>query len=232
MATATTTSWELTRNEIINAALRKIGVIAKGQTADSEDLINGAQALNSLIQLFATDGMPLWKRTEVSVTLVDGQQTYTLTNTVKLAQVVLRATAGATQYPLIQKSLYDFNALPQGDESEGTPVHYTFQPKIQDGTLRVWPTPDSGAASAYTLIAVIQKEFGTFVSATETPDFPPYWTDALVYGLAQRLAPEFGIPIEDRSLLAKEAAEYKAMATMYGDEDGSLFIAPEPRWWC
>jgi hypothetical protein len=229
MATASTTSFQLTRDGIIEAAMRKIGALAKGQSPDTDDLAIGAEALNSLISLFVTDGMPLWKRTEITVTLVDGQQTYTLTDVVKLAQVVLRATSGSTQYELENKSLYDFNALPQGDESEGTPVHYTFQPKIQDGTLRVWPTPDSGAASAYTLVAVVQKEFGTFNGATETPDFPAYWTDALIYGLAVRLAPEYGLPLEDRAELKKEAAEFKALASAYGDEDGSLFITPERR---
>jgi hypothetical protein len=227
MATASTVSWELTRNDIIKAALRKIGALAKGQTPSTEDYDEAEEALNSLVSLYATDGMPLWKRTELNVVLVPGQQTYTLSNAVKVAQVVLRSSVGSTQYELINKSLYDFNALPQGDEAEGTPVHWTFQPKIQDGTLRVWPTPDTSAASNYSLVAVVQKEFGTFTSSSDTPDFPTYWTDALIYGLAVRLAPEYGVPLEDRNELKKEAAEYKALASLYGDEDGSLFITPE-----
>jgi hypothetical protein len=223
MATSGNTSWELNRNEIIEACYRKLGVLAQGQSASTEQLTHATQALNSLIVLFKTDGMPLWKRTEVSVTLVDGTSTYTISNAVKVAQVVLVATEGSTQYELQNVSLYDFNRLPQGDETEGTPVHYTYQPKIQDGTLRVWPTPDSGAATNYTLKVVIQKEFDGFISSTDTPDFPPYWTDALIYGLAVRMAPENGVPLEDRQFLRTEAKEYFDAASDYGDEDGSLY---------
>jgi hypothetical protein len=224
MATSGNTSWELQRNDIIAAAMRKIGALAKGQTPDTEDYTNGAQALNSLISLFSTDGMPLWKRMETTVALVDGTASYTLTSSLKLTQVVLRSITSSVQYELTRKSLYDFNALP---DTDGMPVHYTYSPGISDGTLRLWPTPDSSSATEYEVIAVYQKEFDGFFTATDTPDFPPYWTDALIYGLAVRLAPEFGLPLNDRNLLIKEAEMYKKMAADYGDEDESIYFQPD-----
>jgi hypothetical protein len=222
MATSGNTSWELQRDDIIKAALRKIGVLAAGQTPSTEDTTNATQALNGIVQLFATDGMPLWKRTEVPVTLVDGQQDYTLSNALKLHQVVLQYTGGTTSYELIWKSLYDFNNLPT-DEG-GVPVHYTFTPNIQDGTLKIWPTPDATTASNYSVTAVFQKEFDGFITATDTPDFPPYWTDALTYALAVRLAPEYGTPLADRNLMIKEAEMYRKMASDFGDDNGSIFF--------
>lgn len=224
MATSGSTSFELTRDEIIQAALRKVGAIALGQTPSATEYINAAQALNSLIQLLHTDGMPLWKRVQTAVTLVNGTQTYTITDAVKVFQVILVNTGSDDQYELQHKSLYDFLGLPT--TSGGVPVHWYGQPKVQDFTVGIWPTPDATTVSNYSLLVVSQKEFDGFTASGETPDFPPYWTDALIYHLAVRLAPEYGVPLADRQLLIKEADAYKAMATSYGDEDGSLFVQP------
>lgn len=103
-------------------------------------------------------------------------------------------------------------------------MQYSFTPKIQNGTLKVWPTPDATTATNYSLVAIVQKEFDGFFSATDTPDFPPYWTDALTYALAVRLAPEFGVPLQDRNLLIKEAEAYRKMANDFGDDGGSIFF--------
>ena len=222
MATSGNTSWELQRDDIIKAALRKIGVLAKGQSPDVEDTTNAAIALNSIVTLFATDGMPLWKRTQIPVTLVDGQQSYTLANALKLYQVLIRTTTGTTSYELTWLSEYDLQALPTSEG--GIPVQYSFTPNIQNGILNIWPTPDATSAANYSLVALVQKENDGFFSATNTPDYPPYWTDALTYALAVRLAPEYGVPLQDRNLLIKEAEAYRKMASEFGDDGGSIFF--------
>lgn len=231
MTTSLNTTWELTRNEIISASLRKLAVLAENQTATTEQITNGSQALNSLIALFQTKGMPLWKRTTQTVTLVQGQRDYIITDAVKVPQVVLLFTTGATQYELIEKSLYDFNQLPSGAPNEGVPVHYFFQPGIQNGTLGIWPLPTASTVTQNSLLVVKQKKFDGFFAAGETPDFPSYYTDALIYTLAVRLAPEYGIPLSDRQLLKSEAEDYTKQAFDYGDEDGSLFLQPDMFMW-
>lgn len=230
MSTSGNTSWELTRDDIIKTALRKIGVLAEGQTPSIEQTTNAALALNSLVSLFETKGMPLWKRTTQVITPILGQADYTITNAVKVAQVILTFVTSGTQYDLIEKSLYDFNNLPQGDLNPGTAVHYTYQPGIENGTLSLWPTPDAGMVAGNRVEVVKQKEFDGFFSALETPDFPPYYSDALIYNLAVRLAPEYGLPIQDRQLLKAEAKEYTDMAFDAGDEDGSLYFQPDTAW--
>ena len=67
------------------------------------------------------------------------------------------------------------------------------------------------------------------MSSTDTPDFPAYWTDAIIYELAVNLSPEYGVPLMDRQQLKAEAKMYLDQAQGYGDEDTSLFIAPEMR---
>lgn len=225
MTTSAVTSWELDRNSIIKSALRKLGVLAQGQTPSTEDYTNGTEALNGLIQTLVTDGMPLWKRTTTTIALVDGTSSYTVSNAPRVYQVVLTDSASGTQIELQPKSLYDYRRLP--DDTSGTPVSYVYTPGLEDGTLIVWPTPDSTVAATKSLQVVYQKEFYTFNASTDTPDFPAYWTDALIYGLAVRLAPEYGIPLADRQLLMREYETYKNAASSYGDEgETSLYFQP------
>lgn len=222
MTVSTSTSWELNRDELIEAALRKLGALSDGQTPSTTQYTNGAQALNSVINMLVTDGMPLWKRTTQTLTPVLSTKDYTITDAVKVAQVVLKDTTSGVQYDLVEKSEYDFNRLPT--LTTGLPVHYMFQPAIQGGTISIWPLPDATTVSSKTILVIKQKEFFSFTASTETLDFPPYWTQAIIYYTAIALAPEYGLPLQDRQLLMKEAKEYKDMASGYGDEDGSLFI--------
>lgn len=228
MTTSNSTVWELTRDQLIEAALRKLGVLNKGTAADATQLATGQTALNGAIARFNTLGMPLWKRTEEGVPLVLTTATYTLTGAVKVTEVYLRNTNSSVQYKLQLKSEYDMNSLPYS--STGVPVSWSFTPNLAEGgTLRIWPIPDSSAVSNYSLRVIKQDEFDTFTSSGETPDFPAYWTDALIYATAVALAPEYGIPLNDRKMLQQEMTMYLSQAQNYGDEDGSLFFAPEVR---
>lgn len=229
MATSGSTVWELTRDNIIESALRKIGVLGKGESPDSTDLENAQHALNGIIARYNTLGMPLWKRTEKAITLVVSTTAYALTGSLKVSDVYLRNTNSSVQYKLDWKNLNDLRNMPYG--TTGTPVNWTFTPnRTEGGTLTIWPTPTASDASNYSLRAIVQDELDTFTSADETPDFPSYWSDALVYELANNLAPEYGVPLNDRNMLQKQAMMYLSQAQSYGDDDGSMLFVPARRW--
>lgn len=227
MATSNNTSWELTRDQLVIASYKKLAYLAEGQTLSAEALADGVEALNAVITLLETEGMPLWKRTTQVFACSTTSQVYILTAGVKLAQVVLKDVDGGAQYDLIEKSLYDFNRLPS-NAGPGTPVHYTYQPTIPTGTLSIWPLlSDSTTVTQKQIVAVYQKKFDGFFAAGETMDFPSYWTQAIIYGTAVALAPQAGTPLQDREVLMKEFLTYKKMAADYGDEDGSLYMQPD-----
>lgn len=226
MATSAYTSWEMTRNQMIESAYRKLGIPGEGNTLSTTQYTEGTEALNSIVALAVTDGMPLWKRTTYSATPSTTSQVYTLSNAVKVFAVFLR-DSGGVQYEIRNKSLYDFNRLPR--DASGVPVHWTWAPSIEGGTVSIWPlTSDSSTVSTKTLQIVYQKEFDGFDTTTiDTPDFPSYWSLALIYKTALVLAPEYGMPLEDRKLLLAEANNYWSQASGYGDEDGSFYLQPE-----
>lgn len=233
MATSGDTTYEITRNQIIEAAMRKCGRLAKGQSADSTDLTNGTLALNSIVAEFQTLGMPLWARQDYSVTLVAGQRDYTIgdgqtINTpfpLKMQKVVLETTTGGAMREIFPTAYQDFRLL--NTESTGAPVSYTYQPKINVGILSLWPLPDATAAAAYVLQLTYQRPSEGFTAAGETPDFPQEWQNALIYNLAVGLAPEFGVPLEDRKLLIQEAEKHLNTALQGGAEEASFFFKPD-----
>jgi hypothetical protein len=225
MTTSNQTIYQLTRDTIIAAAMRKIGALAKGQSPDAEDLTNGAEALNSLMVEYQTLGLPLWKRTEYTLPLVIGTASYTIgvsqtINTpfpIKMDSIVMRETSGAPRI-LIATPRSEFNLL--NTETTGKPVNFTYQPFINYGVLKVWPSPD--AADNLELTYHIAAE--GFTAAGETPDFPQEWRNALVYGLAVALAPEYGVPLNDRQHLAKEHEKHLQTALDFGYENASIYI--------
>ena len=228
MATSGVTSWELNRNELIARAYAKIGIPGEDNSLSTAQITDGAEALNAVIATAQTDGMPLWKRTTVAVTPSTTTQVYTVAAASKIAAVFL-ADSGGTIYELENKSLYDFKRLPTN--SVGVPVHWTWQPAIAGGTVSIWPlTSDSSTVTTKTIQIIYQKEFDGFTASSETLDFPAYWTLAIIYKTAVLLAPEHGVPLEDRKMLMTEAAAFWKNATDYGDEDGSFYITPEKRY--
>ena len=228
MATSGNTSWELQRDDIIKSALRKLGALAKGQTPSTEDYTDATTALNSLIQTLATTkGMPLWKRVEIQFTPVLNQTTYSVPTDLKVLQVYLSDDASGTLFELTQKALYDINRMP--NSTTGQAVHYYLDSNLNTTDIVLWPKPDQGMVDNKTINAVYQKEFDGFISSTDTPDFPTYWTDALIYNLAVRLAPEFGLPLQDRQMLMQEAKMYTDAAEGYGGDDSSWFFQPDVR---
>jgi hypothetical protein len=224
MATSGDTSWELASTALVNAAYRKLGYLAEGQTLSAEALANGVEALNSIIAYLQTKGMPLWKRTGVAVVPSATNQTYTLDAGVKVAEVNITVSDSA-RWALIQKSRYDYNALPY--DAVGVPVHYTVSPTISSTEVSLWPRFSDAATIANTSIRIVyQKKFDGMIAAGDTLDFPSYWTQGIIFKLASALAPEAGLPTQDRTLLKAEADEAIDAAADYGDEDGSLFIQP------
>jgi hypothetical protein len=233
MATSGVTTLSLTGDQLVNAALRKIAVLGDGQSPSATQLANGTQALNVMLKTFMTQGMPLWVIGEYSLTLTATRtytfgigQTVAIPAPLKVHQVIRETTASGSRVPLNVRTHYDYNLL-SNNSSSGPPIAYWYEPLNQTGVLHVWPLPDATTIAGDTLTVVYQKPFQDMVSGTDTLDFPQWWQEAVIYGLAWRLSPEFGVPLSDRKTLAGEAQLFLDTALSFGTEEGSLFLQPD-----
>ena len=228
MATSNDITWKLNRDEIIAAAYRKLGIPGEGNILSAAQIEAGAEALNGIIALAVTDGMSLWKRTTVENTPSATNQLYTVAGAVKIAEVSLRDTTSGTRYDLEPKSLYDFNSLSVADS--GVPVAYSAQPTNTGYTIQVWPyTSDADSVANKKIDIIYQRKFDGFVNSMDDLDMPSYWHTPIIYKLASVISPESGVPLEDRKDLRVEAKLFWDKAADYGDEDGSVFFAPNSR---
>lgn len=235
MSTSGTTIWTATRDQIIKGALRKLAVLPSGGVPSTNQINDAADALNALIKAFQAEGMPVWKITSKTLTTVAGNSTYTIGPAVTPSTTqfvgaqplkVIEAfytTLGGNNTPMNVYNRYDFMQLPQSGAS-GTPLNVYCQPLATGNTtVMVWPTP---VDSTTTITLHYEATLEDVSASTDNVDFPAYWIQALVYNLAWTLAPEYGIPPSDRTLLAGEAKYWAQEALSYGSEEGSIYLSP------
>jgi hypothetical protein len=229
MATSNSTDWSLNRDQVIKAALRKLVVLPSGGSPSTAQTDDATDALQALVKAFQADGMPLWKITSQSFTVVDGTSSYTVgpSQTINCPKPlkVLQAfytVSGGDNVPMNVYNRYDFNILPQVNV-EGAPVTLYYQPLRTTGTITLWPIPDNSTTS---ITFHYQSPYEDMDGASNDFDFPSEWMQALIYNLAWSLAPEYGISLPDRQMLQKEAEYWHQYALSMGGEEGSLFFQP------
>lgn len=235
MTTSNDTIYQVGRDVIITAALRKLGRIAKGQAPDADDIADASIALNMLVAELRTIGMPLWARKTYSFYPVANQQIYQigigkLFNTaypLHMLQAYRVDSTSNTKVDIQVVPNYNFNLYPTN--SGGNPIQLSYQPFVDYGEISLWPIPDSNAQTNTNITVVYQAPYQYFDAALDTMDFPNEWYNAIVYGLADLLAPEWSVPLQDRQMLASQYEKHLEKAKDGGQEDGSWFMQPTRR---
>lgn len=96
MSTSLSSDFDLTRNDIINAALRKVGAVAQGESPTAEMISEGAEALNIITKNL--EGFRLWKREWWTKTFSAASE---VTGTDTLKYTCIRShTSSATDKPI------------------------------------------------------------------------------------------------------------------------------------
>lgn len=238
MATSGTTTFSITRDDIIKRALRMLGVLSQGQTPSATQYTESSFALNCLVKAYLAEGMPLWAMTTYVVSLTAGVNSYTIgpgqtINTpkpLKIIQAYNKDINSNVDIPIRIVSKQEYNLL-GNKESSGNPIQIYYDPQRVYGVLHVFPTPTSVEQTNNRIYIVYQRPFEDIDSSADEPDFPQEWFDVLCYGLATRLAPEYGLPIEDRRALMQEYTMIKNDALSFGTEEGSMYFQVEYRGW-
>lgn len=97
MTTSGTQSFKSTRDQIIIASLRKLGVYGQGRTVSADDLETCIYHLNLILKLWSTDGLHLWEKNEGVLYLSQYGAKYSLGNASTDAKVTLASDEIVTQ---------------------------------------------------------------------------------------------------------------------------------------
>jgi hypothetical protein len=114
----------------------------------------------------------------------------------------------------------DYQALPNKAQT-GTINRAFYDPQRDTGYLHLWQPP----TTVTDLVKFTwHRPIMDFDSASDNPDLPQEWFDALAFNLAVTLAPEFDVPMEKLQTVATMAASY--LEDVQGDdrEGESLFM--------
>lgn len=240
MATSGSYNWNDNRDAIITRALRICGGIGTGETPDSTAVTEASGILNDIVKEWNADGMPLWAIREYTVPLTAATATYNIgvgatvsaPSPLKVIQGWIRITASSTDSPLLIITRNDYNLM-GNKTTQGVPNQIWYSPPgpiasvEMVGILTVYPVPDTATASSRTIRLLGQRSFEDFDAAGDVPDFPTYWNNAIIWGLADQLAYDYHVPLAERSMISKKAMYHKEVALSFGTEEGSIFLAPQ-----
>ena len=239
MSVSSTTAFTLTRDEIIQYALRKIGVLEAGVTPDATTVANSSTALNMLIKSWIAKGIKLWTVTELTLPLTVSQNSYVIGpagpdlvthKPMRLIQGWLRNVSVTPQndIPLQLLSKFDYNTL-GSKQSTGVPNSIFVDVQRDSATTYLYPSPNNSAVSLYQVHMVVQRPLLDVSTATDNADFPSEWLSAIGWNLAAELATDFGVDAERLQYIESKAAKALMEMEDWDIEHTSVYFAPNLR---
>lgn len=188
-------------SDIIEESYERIGI----QGVSGYQLKGARRSLNILFQEWANRGLHYWEVNNNSITLVDGQSTYTMyrstadgtsdATAVYGVDDILEASyrnSSSVDSPLTKISRSEYQSL-SNKTSTGQPTQYFVQRFIDKVTITLYLTPGSteaGNTINYYYVKRIQ-DAGDYTNDADVPyRFVPCMIAGLAYYLAVKFAPE------------------------------------------
>lgn len=225
----------INRDTIITEALRKCGRIGDGRVATANQIAACTQALASVVNHLATKGMPIWKNNvyEYSFSLLaTGSANMGPAASLVTSEIPLKVTGAWRKDNLTntQISLYIQTKDEQLDTPiltvTSAPINCYFRPIKTFGEVKVWPLPDTYWQTNGELVLNVTEAFTQAATSTDLPDFPNHWELYLTYMLAHTIAPQNGVPINERQLIEKAMVALETDVLGFSNEEGSVFFQP------
>lgn len=188
MSTSSSIDYSLTANQIISYALRKINVLANGNTASSEVADDALLELNIMFKEWMVYP-EIWRLKEGYVNLVANQQGYSLTpRPYRVVDLRYRSSA-STDLPMMELTRPEYYDLPNKG-ANGTPTSWYYDPQRSTSNLYIWPLPSS--VSTETLRVTYQRRFEDVDDLSNEVDVDQEHLSLVGYNLASRLADRYG----------------------------------------
>jgi len=224
MTSSGTYSFSLSDGEAVLAAFDRIG--KESTELKQKHFVTARREMALLFADWNNRQVNLWKVQLNTITLVSGTATYTLpTNVVMVLDAYYSTNQGlVSQTDLIMNPISrdEYAGYPQ-KQSPGTPTMYWFNRQITP-TLTTFPVSNNTAASYINYYAAIWVQDAALGSG-QTPDIPLLWYDAMVAGLAHRLARTYAPELEDKRKM--DAMDAWNVAAANNIENVNMSISPD-----
>lgn len=211
------TTGTYTCREILSDAFRKLGVVAEDEDMTADQAETGKRALNRMLKAFQNHGANLWSYATQTVTLTTAAS-YTMAPARPVRINTVSFKTGDIETPMQELTREEYRTLPL-KTATGIPTCFYYDRQREAALLYVWPVLSS--ASGQTLIVDYEREFED-VDLDDAVDVPGEWFDAVVYGLAARLADDYGADPGGKVMMRAERELELALAA---DREGSVWFS-------
>ena len=185
MTTSATYNFNPSLGELTLYAFNLLGL--RPTAIQQEHMLSARTAANLLCSRWSAKGVNLWAVDLQTITLVQGQATYTVpSSTIIVLDTYVTQGSGAslTNRLIMPISRSEYASYPNPTQ-QGFPTTYWFD-RLLSPTITLWPVPD-GNESTLSYYRVRQIQDSQFTDAT-TVEMPVYFLEAFALGLAWRLA--------------------------------------------
>lgn len=216
-------------DDVTTRAYRRAGLLNEAQSPSTVQLNNGRLLLMDLIDKLSAEGVFMRQVQYGYVTMVTGQNVYTLPETVidivgngayidpTQSQVPFQASS---ETPVLMKDRDTWQGL-TSKTAQARPTLGYFAREAPLATLYVWPTPatsDQGGKIRFQF----QSQRPDLTTGSNTLPFERYWSAYFIWALAAVLAVDSSLPMDRVQFLAGEAAANLAGAKGYSKQNVSL----------
>ena len=192
---------DLTAKKIIMRALRLLGAIPTGEEIAASELEDGRDALNHMLDSWNTEGLVVNTLATAPFALIAGQADYEIgadgdfdtIRPTKLEQGQVWLNADGTDRMLNPLTREEWNAIPDKSTS-GTPKYYWYNRAFPKGEIWFYPKPNAADTITFYIPFLLNQITRAQSVSDSVFALPPGYAEAVIYGLAIRLAPEYGKP--------------------------------------
>ena len=214
-------STAVTATSLIDSALDSLGIYNVGEQTSAADISDGLRRLTAMLSSWATQPLtiPVISREVFAVTA--NTAVYTIGpsgdfNTIRptriqTANLLLNSATPPIEVPCGILTEQAWQALQNKDQTSTQWTQVFYEPTFTTGglgTVTLWPIPTTADND---LVLYFPQPLVEFANATSTYQIPPGFEEALVYGLAVRLAGPHGMRVPDdiRQLAVQSRATIK-----------------------
>lgn len=176
---------------IITDALMEIGVIANGETPDTNQQADGLRSLNRLMETLSNARTFAYFADEISLALT-GQASFTVGATgdvVDLRPIMIESATAVLSnvtYPVSIYTVQQWDAIPDKTSTGTLPLAIYYEGNMPNGTINVYPICSGSTIKVRVLTLV-----NSFATVATTLSMPPGYEEALVKNLAVDLSPQY-----------------------------------------
>lgn len=205
----------MTALDFISAALRRIGVLAEGDTASDAEGATGLEALNNMVDQWAAQKLLIWASPRALFTLTSGVGSYTIGsggafNTVRPEKILdagVLPTAGSDfEIPVTVLTDEAYAAEPLKSLESAFPTRIYFDRAWVAGLGTIYTLPTPNVAGVRLALYLPTGRVAQFADLTTDYTFPPGYKKAIAENLEIELAEEYGKTVTERKQRSAQRA--------------------------